>query len=124
MAIIAVSIMCIALIVVGGMALSQGILTSADSTALSVDSMSAREGELMRTEVTTLRAANQSWSEFLRVIVDNSGQTKLGNFSKWDVIVHYYDESGYGCLTEFAVAHQFYSNFRHLAIGESSPNTW
>ena len=94
MAIIAVSIMCIALIVVGGMALSQGILTSADSTALSVDSMSAREGELMRTEVTTLRAANQSWSEFLRVIVDNSGQTKLGNFSKWDVIVHYYDESG------------------------------
>ena len=94
MAIIAVSIMCIALIVVGGMALSQGILTSADSTALSVDSMSAREGELMRTEVTTLRAANQSWSEFLRVIVDNNGQTKLGSFDKWDVIVHYYDEGG------------------------------
>ena len=86
-----VSIICIALIVVGGMVMSQGILTSADTAALSVEEISARESEIMRTKVDTLRAENLSWADLLRVTVDNSGQTKLASFGKWDFIVHYQD---------------------------------
>ena len=94
MATAVVSIICIALIVLGGMTMSQGFLTSADTAALSVEDISAREGEIMRTELDTVRAAHLSWADLLRVTVDNSGQTKLASFSKWDFIVHYYDVDG------------------------------
>jgi hypothetical protein len=94
MATAVVSIICIALIVLGGMTMSQGILTSADTTALSVEEISTREGEIMRTEVDAIRAAHLSWADRLRVTVDNSGQTKLASFSKWDFIVNYYDDGG------------------------------
>jgi hypothetical protein len=78
----------------GGMALSQGILTSADTTALSFENMITREGDLMRTSVTALRAEYLSWSDLVRVTVDNSGQYKLGDFDKWDIIVRYEDGGG------------------------------
>jgi len=94
MAVAIVSIICIAMIVVGGMTLSQGVLTSADSAALSVDSISVREGDMMRTSLDTFRAAWLSWADYLRVTVKNSGQTKLANFDKWDVIVSYTDNQG------------------------------
>jgi hypothetical protein len=89
-----VSIICIALMVLGGMMMSQGILTSADSTALSVEKISAREGEITRTAVASQRAAHLSWADLLRVTVENTGQTKLATFDKWDLIVRYYDSGG------------------------------
>jgi hypothetical protein len=94
MATIVVSIICIAMIIVGGMTLSQGILTSADRAALSVEDISIREGEFNRTSLENVRAAQLPWTDYLRVTVQNTGQVKLANFNKWDVIVHYYDESG------------------------------
>jgi len=89
MAVAIITIVCIAMIVVGGMTLSQGILTSADAAAISVDSISVREGEIMRTSLDTIRAAELSWGNYLRVTVKNSGQTKLASFDKWDVILNY-----------------------------------
>ena len=52
-----VTVICIALIVVGGMTLSHGILTSTDSTASSVQEMSVREGDMERTHIEVTRAA-------------------------------------------------------------------
>jgi hypothetical protein len=89
MAAAVVTIVCIAMIVVGGMTLSQGILTSADSAAISVDSISIREGEIMRTHLDTIRAAELSWGNYLRVTVKNTGQTRMASFDKWDVILNY-----------------------------------
>jgi archaellum component FlaF (FlaF/FlaG flagellin family) len=94
MAIAVVAIICIAMIVVGGMTLSQGILTSADVAAVNFEKISALEGEITRTDLTILRAAKLSWSDYLRVTVENSGQTKLADFDMWDVIVNYEDDSG------------------------------
>ncbi len=91
-----VTIICIAMIVVGGMTLSQGILTMVDSTAVSVEAISIREGEMMRTNLDILRAAQLSWSDYLRITVKNSGQIKLASYDKWDVIVSY--EAGGGTL--------------------------
>jgi hypothetical protein len=84
-----VTIICIAMIVVGGMTLSQGILTSTDSAVLSMESISVREGDIMRTNLEALRAAQLAWGNDLRVTVKNSGQTKLASFGKWDFIVSY-----------------------------------
>lgn len=92
MATIVVSIICIAMIVVGGMTLSQGILTSADTAALSFDDLSVREGEMMRTDLAGVSATLPS-SDTLQAEFDNSGQTKLAYFDKWDFIVNYYDSS-------------------------------
>ena len=94
MATILVSIICIAMIVVGGMTLSQGILTSTDATALSVEEISVREGDITRTGLDAVRAAQLSWADLLRVTVVNTGQTKLASFDKWDFIVHYSDADG------------------------------
>ena len=113
MATAVVSIICIALIVLGGMSMSQGILTSADTTALSVEEISAREGEIMRTEVDTIRAAQLSWADFLRVTVDNSGQTKLASFSKWDFIVNYYNGDG-----------TYYTKWLPYTEGTPGDNEW
>ncbi len=113
MATIVVSIMCIALIVVGGMALSQGILTSADTTALSFDRMRAIEVDMMRTEVVALRAEYLSWSDLLRVTVDNNGQSRLGSFDKWDFIVHYHDDGG-----------SYYSEWLPYTEGAPGDNEW
>lgn len=85
-----VCIICIAMIVVGCMTLSQGILTSADTTALSSQQLSIREGEMMRTRLTGI-SANLSAANTLQTVLENSGQTKLSSFDKWDFIVQYYD---------------------------------
>jgi hypothetical protein len=94
MATIVVSIICIALIVLGGMTMSQGFLTSADTTALSFEDISVREGEILRTDLSMLRAAHLTWADLIRVSVENSGRTKLASFDKWDFIIHYYDGGG------------------------------
>jgi hypothetical protein len=113
MATIIVAILCIVLIVVGGMALSQGILATADATAFSFDRMRAIEVDMMRTEVVTLRAEYLSWSDLLRVTVDNNGQTKLGSFDKWDFIVHYHDDGG-----------SYYSEWLPYTEGAPGDNEW
>jgi archaellum component FlaF (FlaF/FlaG flagellin family) len=79
------------MIVVGGMTLSQGILTSADSAAINVDNMNVMEGEIARTDLNITRAAPMDWADYLRVTVKNNGQTKLSSFDKWDVMVSYID---------------------------------
>ncbi|OGO32400.1 MAG: hypothetical protein A2Z29_02315 [Chloroflexi bacterium RBG_16_56_11] len=91
MATILVSIICMAMIVVGGMTLSQGIITSADVTSLSIEQISLREGEMTRTHLEAVRATHLAWSDLLRVTVRNTGQTRLAGFDKWDFIVHYFD---------------------------------
>ncbi|MGD0779886.1 MAG: hypothetical protein ABR954_03775 [Dehalococcoidales bacterium] len=94
MAAVIVTIICIAMIVVGGMTLSQGILTSADSAAINADKISVMESEIARTDLNITRAAQLAWADYLRVTVKNDGQTKLANFDKWDVIVSYIDSDG------------------------------
>jgi hypothetical protein len=89
-----VTIICIAMIVMGGVILSQGLLTSADNAALSIEDITIREGDLARTALLATGAADLTWSGLLRVTVRNSGQTGLAGFDRWDVIVDYVDAAG------------------------------
>jgi hypothetical protein len=113
MASILVSIICIAMIVVGGMTLSHGILTSTDTTALSVEEISVREGDIIRTGLDAVRAVQLSWSDLLRVTLTNTGQTKLASFDKWDLIVHYSDTGGV-----------YYTKWLPYTTGNLSNNEW
>ncbi len=91
MATLVVSIICIVLIVTGGVMLTQGILSSADTTAVNVVDICKREGEFTRTDITALRAEYLAWPDLLRITVENTGQVKLGNFDDWDVFITYRD---------------------------------
>ena len=88
-----VALICIALVVVGGMTLSQGFLSSMDTSSAGLEEMSERAGEIMRTELSPLGAVQPS-ANSLEVTLENSGQTKLSDFESWDVIVQYYDGNG------------------------------
>lgn len=123
MVVAVVAIICIAMIVMGGMTLSQGILTSADAAAVNFEEISALEGEITRTDLTILRAAKLSWSDYLRVTVANSGQTKLANFDKWDVIVNYEDSGGtlYTRWLPYTVASPLGNEWQNARIGLYGP---
>ena len=85
-----VSLICIALIVLGGMTLSQGFLSSMDRSSVGLEEMSERAEEIMRTELTPLTAEQPS-ADIVEVSLRNSGQIKLSSFANWDTIVQYYD---------------------------------
>lgn len=87
-----VSVICIALIVIGGMTMSQGFLTSVDNTSAALEKLSKRDEEIMRTELSSINATLPS-ANTLEMTLRNSGQIKLASFDKWDVIVQYYDNS-------------------------------
>jgi hypothetical protein len=113
MATAVVTIICIAIMIMGGVILTQGILNSADATAISVEDITLREGELTRTSLEAASAAELSWPGLLRVTVYNNGQTKLAGFEKWDVIVDYTDDGG-----------TRYTRRLPYTGGELAPNQW
>ncbi|MDD4858699.1 MAG: hypothetical protein PHR56_00625 [Dehalococcoidales bacterium] len=89
-----VSIICLALVVFGGMTMSQGFLTSVDSTTVSLKEIGQSSEDIMRTQISVEDIYTSLGGLYLYVTLDNDGQTKLSNFSKWDVIVQYYDDAG------------------------------
>ncbi len=89
-----VSLICIALIVFGGMTMSRGFITSVDSTAMALDNMGQRNEKILRTELSPIDAHMHSSGTLLDVNLTNNGQTKLADFSKWDIIVQYHDSMG------------------------------
>ncbi|MCK4274570.1 MAG: hypothetical protein KAW90_06710, partial [Dehalococcoidales bacterium] len=70
------SIICIALIVFGGMTMSQGFMTSVDTSTMGLEKMRQRNETIMRTELTPL-SAEQPSADTVEVTLENSGQTKL-----------------------------------------------
>ncbi len=112
MEIAVVVIVCIALILFGGMAMAQGFLTAADEAALSVEEITVTRGEIMRTGL-SLSSARQVGAGTIEVILSNSGQMKLASFSKWDIIVQYYDAD-----------HAYYTKWLRYTEGTPSDNEW
>jgi hypothetical protein len=88
-----VSIICIALLVIGGMTMSRGFLTSIDNTSANIDTISQRNEQIMRTNITVLEVT-QPAANRLEMHLSNIGQVKLADFAKWDIIVHHRDDDG------------------------------
>jgi hypothetical protein len=88
-----VSIICIALIVFGGMTMSHGFMTSVDASTTGLGEIGQRDETIMRTELTAVSASLPA-ANTLEIILENNGQVKLANFDKWDIIVQYYDGTG------------------------------
>jgi hypothetical protein len=91
-----ISIICIALLVFGGMTMSQGFMTSVDASTASLSEIGARTEDVMRTMLTPISThlSLLTGPDPLEIVLENTGQTKIADFEKWDVIVQYYDDSG------------------------------
>jgi hypothetical protein len=91
-----ISVMCIALMVFGGMTMSQGFMASVDTSTMGLSEMGQKTDTIMRTELTPISAGLTSipGTDPLDIVLENSGQTKIADFDKWDVIVQYTDTGG------------------------------
>jgi hypothetical protein len=91
-----ITIICIALMVFGGMTMSQGFMTSVDASTNSLTELGQRTETIMRTELTPIstNVTLVAGPDPLELILQNTGQIKIADFDKWDIIVQYYDDSG------------------------------
>jgi hypothetical protein len=87
-----VSMICVALMVIGGMTMARGFLSSVDDTSVNMQVVSQRNEEIMRTNI-SVTAIEQASANRLEVHISNIGQIKLTDFPKWDVIVHHMDDA-------------------------------
>ncbi len=91
---ILISIICVALLVFAGMTMSQGFMTSVDASSASLSEVGDRTEIAMRTMLTPVSTDLNliSGPDPLKIVLENTGQTKMSDFDEWDVIVQYYDE--------------------------------
>jgi flagellar protein FlaF len=88
-----VSLICIALLIFGGMTMSQGFMTSVDASTTGLSEIGQSAEAIMRTMLTPVDAS-LSLPGHVEIILENTGQTKMADFEKWDVIIQYYDDEG------------------------------
>lgn len=80
------------LLIAIGTALSAGFLQSAEYLSSAIEAGASTEQDLMRTDINSCNATTTG-AKIILVAVENTGQTKLGGFTDWDVIAEYYDEA-------------------------------
>jgi len=85
-----VSLICIALMLFGGMTMSHDFMSTVDKTSASLGQLSTRTEDIMRTELLPISASQPS-ADYVEVTLWNTGQTKLSSFDKWDLVVQYHD---------------------------------
>ncbi|MEE8471628.1 MAG: hypothetical protein V3S82_00510 [Dehalococcoidia bacterium] len=85
-----ISVICIALLVLGWSTMSRNYISSVDSATVELGLMTENSREIVRTDLSTLTATQPS-ADLLDVTLRNTGQVKLGSFDRWDVIVQYTD---------------------------------
>lgn len=90
-----ISIICIALLVFGGMTMSQGFMTSVDASTTGLNEIGQRTDSYIRTMLTPIstNVTLCTGPDLLEIVLENTGQTKMADFDKWDVIVQYYDDN-------------------------------
>lgn len=84
----------IAMILGANMLLANATFSAADNITIAWDKMMDRKEGIVRTELTLISVDPNASSTDIDVSVRNSGQTSLGRFEDWDVVIRYYSTSG------------------------------
>lgn len=90
MANVIVAAIAVALVLGAALTLSNAALSSASDIALSWDSMVDRKNDRLKTEMELITADISGSGADIDTSIRNTGQTSLGNFARWDVMVNYY----------------------------------
>jgi flagellar protein FlaF len=83
----------VATILLASYVCSKGGFYMADGLANSVIEMQENKNEMLKTEIEVTNASNMD-TENILVYLQNTGSTKIGDFTYMDVIVTYQNESG------------------------------
>ena len=81
-------------IVTGAVSLTGAALSSANDAAAAWETMTKRTGQAYRTELKLISADAQGSGQDIDVYIRNDGQTSLRDFSRWDVMIEYYEQPG------------------------------
>lgn len=88
-----ITIVCIALILVGSVSYASSALHSVDKLAFSWKLAEANAIETKQTSIYALSSQTNDEGSNVEIILNNDGNQALLNFEKWDVIVRYEDGS-------------------------------
>jgi archaellum component FlaF (FlaF/FlaG flagellin family) len=86
-----VTIICIALIILGGVSYATSALNSVDTLAVSWKLAEAYAQETRETGVQTIGSETHDNGSNVDISLQNDGNQALLNYEKWDVIVRYQD---------------------------------
>ncbi|MFN8375909.1 MAG: hypothetical protein U0694_23930, partial [Anaerolineae bacterium] len=81
------------LIVFAVLTLSYAYFSMQEMVTVSWQAMEARNNELNRTMLEPVSAAIVNSGTQVRMVVRNSGQTRLSDFNQWDTILQYVDNN-------------------------------
>jgi hypothetical protein len=87
-------------------------MTSVDASTIGLEEIGQRNETIMRTELTAVSASLPA-TNTLEIILEDSGQVKLADFDKWDIIVQYYDSTG-----------AYYTTWLPYTVGTLGNNQW
>ena len=93
-----ISLVCVAIIIVGSLTAITGSFHAASTMAESLKEMEEQAGNIRRTEIEALDNTDSTGGDFY-ITVENDGETGLSQFSQWDVIVQYRGSDGNDYLT-------------------------
>jgi len=83
------SLISMAIILVGTLVMAQGTLDSVDATSASWQQAEKRMGEVRRTDVDSVSVVLQPGNTVLDITLGNQGEVALNDFPRWDVVVQY-----------------------------------
>lgn len=84
----------IALILGTTLMIANVMLSSASNVTVAWDRMMDRKEGISRTELTLISIDPNASSTDIDVSIRNTGQTSLGHFDDWDLLIRYYDTAG------------------------------
>lgn len=84
----------IALILGTTLLIANVMLSSANNVTIAWDRMMDRKESISRTELSLISVDPNASSTDIDVTIRNTGQTSLGHFADWDLVIRYYDTAG------------------------------
>jgi archaellum component FlaF (FlaF/FlaG flagellin family) len=84
-----VSIVCLAVLLLGTGTLALGSFNSADAVVYAIKDQESQSVNILQTSLSTVSTSTYSAGTMVDIYLENTGQIALYDYSKWDVIVRY-----------------------------------
>jgi hypothetical protein len=87
----AITLVCIALLIIGAVSISMTALNSVNSVSDSLRMEESLSRDIINTSILCENSSASSGGGTVTMLVHNNGNTSLANYAAWDVIVRYQD---------------------------------
>lgn len=88
-----ITLVCIALLLVGAVSFSMSALSSINAVSSAMQTSDSLSRDILSTSIKCKSSATASGGASVAIDVDNDGNKALANYAAWDVIIRYQDGS-------------------------------